>query len=61
MKKIFKFSVFLVFLNLVFADTTPNLKTPKNSQNAVKIEKNSSNLENNKSEFNLTNYKIPFL
>ena len=59
MKKIFKFSVFLVFLNLVFADTTPNLKTPKNSQNAVKSEKNSSNLENNKSEFNLTNYKIP--
>ena len=59
MKKIFKFSIFLVFLNLVFAGAVPNLKTPKNSQNAVKSEKNSSNLENNKSEFNLTNYKIP--
>ena len=59
MKKNFKFSVFLVFLNLVFAGTVPNLKTPKNSQNAVKSEKDSSNLENNKSEFNLTNYKIP--
>ena len=59
MIKFFKFAIFLAFLNLVFADTAPNLQKPKNPQKVVKNDKNSSNLENNKSEFNLTNYKIP--
>ena len=55
MRNFFKFAIFLAFLGLLFAGTTPNLKAQKNSQ---KIDKNSSNLENNKSEYNLTNYKI---